>query len=198
MATPSGVWGSSDGGRSWQCVGFCGQSVESVDVSPNFQAGKAGWVYTLLSQPSTSEGNATCATIILGCAKLWLADARSMTGSSLTWYPTRVAWADVDAFSVNDADVLFMDVPVGIWLEWKAECSPSVNGVSCEPKLDIHGPGLYCSLGNGVIGKEGWLDSAWNYIFAPPGGADCGLVFGVHGTAHLVGLVIHKGMFGRQ
>lgn len=183
LATPQGVWATTNGGRSWQCVGFCGQVVESVEVSPNFQAGRSGWVYALLSEPTRPSGQAACRTIILGCAQLWLADGSSIAGTSVTWYPTRVALAGIDAFAVNDAGTLFMDVTSPEWLEWKAECSlEASSGASCKPTLVLHGPGLYSSAGNGVIGKQGWLDSAWSYVFLPPDGAGCGLVFGVHGT----------------
>lgn len=175
LATPDGVIATTDGGASWHSLGFAGQAISAMAMSPNFHSGVSGAVYVATTEPTTPNG--VVGNGSFGNAQVWF----TKNLSHPDWVPTRVYGAPggIDALAVNGLDQLLMSVPGSaaegsFWLEW---------GVTNKgtPKVSVRGPGLWispdagmswavdladdpgtCGLGFDPLGQGYFFDTAGN------------------------------------
>ncbi len=163
LATDQGVMATTDGGVTWQTIGFAGQAISAIAVSPNFKNGSSGAIYVAATQATTPIG--VVGNGGYGNAQVWFIQ----NVSAQRWIPTHVyAAPEIDALAVNAQGQLFMSVPgeYGIWARWSV-------GTEGEPTIDVEQPGLWMSPDAG---------NNWSYVL-PDNGA-CGLAFDAYGTGY--------------
>ncbi len=166
LATTQGVFATTDGGSNWESIGFSGQDITAIAISPNFKDNVSGAIYVATSKATTPNG--VVGTGFYGNASVWF--IQNVTGA--VWIPTRVyeAVGGINMLAVNASEELYMGVPSlglpGYWLRWKL----SSDGT---PTVDMESPGLWVSS-----------DAGTSWSQALPDVSGCSLVFDPYGNGY--------------